>query len=65
MKNLFVRFINEESGQDMVEYVLILGFVCIAAAAIMTGVGTDIKSIWTKTSSHLDAADTAAPAAAS
>jgi Flp pilus assembly pilin Flp len=64
MKNLFARFINDESGQDMVEYVLILGFVCIAAAAIMTGVGTDVKDIWTKTSGHLAAADAAAPAAA-
>ena len=53
MKNLFNRFVKEESGQDMIEYVLILAFVCVGAAAIITTVGQDINTIWSVTSQHL------------
>ncbi len=60
MKNLFVRFVQEESGQDMIEYVLILAFVCVAAAGLITTVGTDVGTIWTNTNTR-----TAAAAAAS
>ena len=49
MKNLFARFVKEESGQDMIEYVLILAFVCVGAAAIITTVGTDINQVWSVT----------------
>jgi Flp pilus assembly pilin Flp len=60
MKNLMNRFVREESGQDMVEYVLILAFVCVGAAAIITTVGQDIRGVWTITSTHLGNANTAA-----
>jgi pilus assembly protein Flp/PilA len=60
MKNLFARFVKEESGQDMIEYVLILAFVCVGAAAIVTAIGTDIAGIWTKTATHVSAANAAA-----
>ena len=53
MKNLMNRFIQEESGQDMIEYVLILAFVCVGAAAIITTVGDGIKTVWGVTSSHV------------
>jgi len=60
MKNLMNRFVREESGQDMVEYVLILAFVCVGAAAIITTVGQDIRGVWTITSTHLGNANAAA-----
>jgi Flp pilus assembly protein, pilin Flp len=60
MKNLFARFVQEESGQDMIEYVLLLAFVCVAAAATVTTVGTDVQSIWTATQTKTGAAATAA-----
>jgi len=50
MKNLFHRFVREESGQDMIEYVLVLAFVCLSAAAIAAGIGTDLKAVWTEAS---------------
>ena len=59
MKNLFARFVQEESGQDMIEYVLILGFVCVAAAAVLTTVGGDIKTVWDNTKTHTGLAATA------
>jgi len=60
MKNLFARFVQEESGQDMIEYVLLLAFVCVAAAATITTFGTDVQSVWTSTKVHSGAAATAA-----
>jgi Flp pilus assembly pilin Flp len=60
MKNLFARFVQEESGQDMIEYVLILAFVCVAAAAIVTTISGDITAVWTATKTHTGAAATAA-----
>ena len=50
MKNLFNRFVCEESGQDMIEYVLILAFVVVGAAGIAYAVGGDLKSVWQETS---------------
>ena len=34
MKQLFLRFVREEEGQDLVEYTLLLAFVCLASAAL-------------------------------
>ena len=53
MKKLFTQFVQEESGQDMIEYVLILGFVCVGAAAIVTSVGDSIGSIFSTANEHL------------
>ena len=40
------RFWNEENGQDMVEYSLLLGFVALSGAAVLTGLRTEMTSIW-------------------
>jgi Flp pilus assembly pilin Flp len=58
MTNLFARFVKEESGQDMIEYVLILAFVCVAAAAIITTISADLSTVWTNTKVHTGAAAT-------
>ena len=31
MKNLFVRFVREEEGQDIIEYALLAAFISIVA----------------------------------
>jgi Flp pilus assembly pilin Flp len=49
----FYTFWQEEIGQDMVEYALLLGFVALAAVSLLTGVRTSISSIWTIASSTL------------
>jgi Flp pilus assembly pilin Flp len=50
MKKLFNRFLHEESGQDMIEYILILAFVVIGAAGIAYGIGADLTNVWQETS---------------
>ena len=47
MKNLLKNFVVEEQGQDLIEYSLLLAFVCLAAAGLFTGVGGSVKTIWT------------------
>ena len=39
---------NEEEGQGMVEYALILALIAIAAIAVLPKIGTKIKEIFTK-----------------
>jgi Flp pilus assembly pilin Flp len=46
MKNLMIRFFREEDGQDLVEYSLLLAFVCLASAALFINAGSSISGIW-------------------
>ena len=49
-------FINDEQGQDLIEYTLLMAFVALASAALFLGAGGSIKGIWTVSSSQLAAA---------
>jgi len=40
---------NDEQGQDLIEYTLLLAFVALASAALFIGAGGTIKSIWNTT----------------
>lgn len=50
---LWKRFWNEEDGQDLVEYTLLLAFVALASAALFISAGTSINNIWTAANSRL------------
>ena len=60
MKNLMVRLMRDEQGQDLVEYTLLLAFVCLASAAMFISAGGSIAGIWNIANSRLTAANTAA-----
>jgi Flp pilus assembly pilin Flp len=60
MKKLMVRFLREEQGQDLIEYTLLLAFVCLAAAAIFIPEGQQLSAIWTATNTVTNAAAGAA-----
>jgi Flp pilus assembly pilin Flp len=49
MKQLIRQFILEEEGQDLVEYTLLLAFVCLTSAALFIGAGQSMASIWSDT----------------
>ncbi len=40
------RFFQDQGGQDLVEYSLLLAFVCLTGAATFIAMGTTIGSIW-------------------
>src|SRR5262249_5600165 len=47
---------NDEQGQDLIEYTLLMAFVALASAALFMGAGASIKGIWSVTNSQLAAA---------
>jgi Flp pilus assembly pilin Flp len=53
-------FWNDEKGQDLIEYTLLMAFVALASAALFLGAGNTINGIWTASNTHLSAANTAA-----
>ena len=56
------RFWQDQLGQDMVEYSLLLAFVCLASAALFIGVGGNVAAIWGYTSTSMQQAYCAASA---
>jgi Flp pilus assembly pilin Flp len=54
----FLRnFWQEDQGQDLIEYTVLLAFVALASAALFLGAGKSVKGIWNATSSSLAAAN--------
>jgi Flp pilus assembly pilin Flp len=53
MKNFFATFVKDEQGQDLIEYTLLLAFVALASAALFTGAGASVKTIWGSASTQL------------
>jgi len=56
MKNFCARLWQDDQGQDLIEYTLMLAFVALASAALFSTAGTSINQIWSKTNSQLSAA---------
>ncbi len=46
MKNLLVRFVREEEGQDLIEYSLLCALIAVACIAAMQALATDINGIF-------------------
>lgn len=53
-------FWQEEDGQDLVEYSLLLAFIALAAVAILSGVKGQITALWTSINNALSDAVTSA-----
>jgi Flp pilus assembly pilin Flp len=60
MMELWKKFLQDEEGQDLVEYTLLLAFVALASAALFIGAGAQVSGIWTVSNSRLAAANTSA-----
>lgn len=60
MSKIITRFIKDEHGQDLIEYTLLLAFVCLASAALFVTSGRSVSGIWTATNSRLTAANASA-----
>jgi Flp pilus assembly pilin Flp len=55
MKSLFARFINEDQGQDLIEYAFLSVFIGLAVTlglkAVATGVNSQMSNIGSQVSS--------------
>ena len=56
MKNLFVRFVREDEGQDIIEYSLLAAFISISGYLILQSIGTSVNTIYTKVQTATTAA---------
>lgn len=59
-----IDFLNqlwqEEEGQDLVEYSLLLAFIALAAIGVLTNVHNSISGLWSTVNSELKTANTTA-----
>ena len=60
VKKMWNGFLNDEQGQDLIEYTLLLAFVCLASAALFISAGGSVAGIWTSANSDLARANTSA-----
>ena len=51
--------VQDEEGQDLVEYALLAGFVAVAAGALLPAISSSISTIFSRMGSVLSAAATA------
>jgi pilus assembly protein Flp/PilA len=55
IKNSFLNFWNDTTGQDLVEYALAAGLVAVAAVACMPGLSGTVNNVFTKIGSIINA----------
>jgi Flp pilus assembly pilin Flp len=48
-----IAFTKDERGQDMVEYSLLLAFVCLVGAAMFVSMGNMTSGIWSIVNSRM------------
>lgn len=53
MKNLLVRFIREDEGQDLIEYAFLAVFIALAVTAAIQGVSTALNTQFTNVSNQI------------
>ena len=56
MKTLFLRFVREDEGQDLVEYALLITFIALACIIGMQQLGTAINQKYQAISTSLNSA---------
>ncbi|MGA3074577.1 MAG: Flp family type IVb pilin [Bryobacteraceae bacterium] len=62
MLNIIKRLCQDEQGQDLIEYTLLMAFVALASAALFINSGASVSAIWETSNNQLS---TAAASAAS
>jgi Flp pilus assembly pilin Flp len=54
------NFLKDEQAQDLIEYTLLLAFVCLATAALFISSGGSLSGIWITANTDLTTANSAA-----
>jgi Flp pilus assembly pilin Flp len=60
MTTLLRNLWNDDQGQDLIEYTLLMAFVALASAALFINAGSSVCKIWSTANSQLAAAATSA-----
>ncbi len=56
IKMIAQQFVNDESGQDLIEYALVAGLIGLAAVTAMSSLATKISGAFNSVGSQLTAA---------
>ena len=59
-RRLAIDFVREEDGQDLVEYAILMAWICLASVAVIHGLSSAEQGVWRVTNSQLTAAKTTA-----
>ena len=46
MRDLFLRLVREDEGQDLIEYALLAGFISLVAVVAITNVGSGVNIVY-------------------
>jgi len=46
VNKLFKNLVQDESGQDLIEYALLAGFISLVAVVAITNVGTGVNTVY-------------------
>lgn len=60
MLNVMKGLWQDDQGQDLIEYTLLMAFVALASAALFMSTGSSISAIWSTSNSQLSTAETTA-----
>jgi len=60
MLNVIKGLWQDEQGQDLIEYTLLMAFVALASAALFISSGASISAIWSDTNTNLSEASSTA-----
>ncbi len=55
MRELIKQFWRDQSGQDLVEYALLLSILAIAGVATLGTIASAVSDIWTNSNTQLSA----------
>ncbi len=58
--NFLKNFLKDESGQDLIEYTLLMAFVALASASLFLSAGNSVQGIWSAANTQLATANTQA-----
>lgn len=53
IKRAFIAFMQDESGQDLIEYALVAGLIGLGAVVAMTGLAGKIESAFNSVGNNL------------
>lgn len=60
MQAILRQFWQDESGQDLIEYTLLMAFVALASASLFISAGGSVAGIWSSANTQLVAANSSA-----
>jgi Flp pilus assembly pilin Flp len=53
LRHLVSAFFQDDSGQDLIEYALLMAFIALAAVGILTNLSVSFSTIWNSVSNAM------------